>query len=121
MSSLDEDHLRLRSKTHATLGLMRKHDPCRGHGADHHGIASVGANCIVAGEIKIAGEGIKKSLDQIIPMLSTIMSNPPGATFIPFHLNFSSDRAFNGSDDQKTYQDSGVNFHRTLKKNQGAF
>ena len=52
--SLDDDYLRLRSKFCATLGLMRNHDPCEGHGPNHHGDASMGTNFILAGWIESA-------------------------------------------------------------------
>ena len=54
-------------------------------------------------------------------MLSKRISEPPGDNVTPLHLNFSSDRALNGSDNQKTYQDTGMHLHGTLKKNQGTF
>ena len=40
MLSLDNNHLRLRSKMCAVLGSMRKYNPCKGCGPDHHGVAS---------------------------------------------------------------------------------
>ena len=97
--SLDDDHLRLRSKICAVLCLMRKHDTFKGHVLDHHGIGSVVTNCIATGQIESSGEGIKKSLEKIIRFLNTILIKPDGDTVNPFHLNRSSDRAFNGSDD----------------------
>ena len=45
---LDNDHLRLTSKICATLGLILKNDPLKGHGTDHHGATSVGTNYIIA-------------------------------------------------------------------------
>ena len=49
----------------SSLELMRNHEPFKGHGTDHYGVASV-ANIIVAFWIESSWEDIKKSLEKII-------------------------------------------------------
>ena len=97
---------------------MQKCDSCKGHRADHHGVAITGTNCLLANCIESAREGIKKYLEQIIITLSKSTNNLLGADVSPLHLNCSSDRAHNSTSNQKTYQDTGTNFHGTLKNNQ---
>ena len=85
--SLDDNDLRLRSKVCAALGSMRKHHPYKGCGPNHRSVASAGTNCLLSGLIESAGEGIKKSLEQIVRTLNESMSKPPGATVTPLRFN----------------------------------
>ena len=54
-------------------------------------------------------------------MLSKSISESPRAGVSLCHCNFSSNRSYNGSNDQKTYQDAGMHYHGALKKNQVTF
>ena len=95
---------------------MLKHDPCNEHSSDHNAVTRVGSDCIES-----TREVINKFLESIIRLLSKSMIKPHGTNANPFHLNCSLDKACNGSDSQKNYQDVGIYFHGTLKKNQGNF
>ena len=76
---------------------------------------------------KVKTDILNKTKDELRKLASTFkiknksLNKPPGATIAPLHLNCSSDRAYNGADNQKTYEDVGIYLHGTLKKNQGAF
>ena len=101
MLSLDNYHLRSRSKIWAALGLVRKLNPCKGHGPDHHSLTIVGTNCIITSYVESAGEGVKNSLEKIIRLLNKSMNKPHVPNINPLHLNCSSDRLCDGSDNQK--------------------
>ena len=95
--SLDDDCLRSRSKSCAALGSTRKGNPCERRGPDHHSDTGVGANHALASWGESAGEGAKKSLEQVARTLSESTSKHAGATVAPLHLSCSCDRVRNSS------------------------
>ena len=58
LCSLDDNHLHLRAKRNAALGLVRKHNPNKGYGPDQHVCTSVGTNCILAAQVESKSTGL---------------------------------------------------------------
>ncbi len=67
--SLDDDHLRSRSRKNTEVGFVRKNNPKKGFGADHHGITSVGTNAILCGHVECRGEGVQASVKHLVDTL----------------------------------------------------
>ena len=70
LCSLDDDHLHLRAKRNAALGLVRKHNPHKGYGPDQHVCTSVGTNCILAAQVESKSTGLNACMQNLLDVIA---------------------------------------------------